>query len=888
MNEPILMNPEPAGREPQVVLIVEDEPAIASLEKNILQRAGYTVELCQQGEAALTRMRNGGLSITLLDYQLPDMNGAEVIRRMGDELARLPVVVITGHGDEQLAVELLKQGIADYLVKGTPNFVHILTATVKSSIERFQLANEKRLLESRLCESELTFRNTFNAIPDPAYVWLRRADAGIELAQVNVAGDQLSSPRFPALVGVAVETFFGAEAAICERIKSALVSGEPVREERFGSIFTGEPRWFSLDYVKFKEDGVLLIARDITLRKQAEEALKQSREILERRVAERTAELSTANQQLQLEVVERKRAQEILTRHLDLDGAIAAMASRLVASENLESDIKAGVELIARAGQAGRAYVYLMNADGKSADLIYERCEGGMGATPLPRQATFSAGAADEWWMGKLRRGEAVYLPDRQGAPSAFLSDETGTLPTAQAQAVIILPFIVGGRVSGILGFEDTGAANRWNADDVLIVKTAAEIIGYALEARAARRSLEESEEKYRNLVERATDGIAIIQDECVIFANERMAAITGYTTAELLHKPVEELLHPDQRDRVMDIYRRRLAGEKVPEVYEGALLHKNGARIDVEFNAGFINYLGQVADLVLVRDITERLRLETQLRHAQKLESIGTLAAGIAHEINTPTQFVGDNLEFLTGSFGDLMTLVEKQGGLVAEVARGGDAEAALLSYEKAVQAADWEYLSQEVPKALAQSQDGVKRVAEIVRAMKAFAHPGPEVKTPVDINAAIKNTILVARNEWKYVADLETELDPRLPLVTCLPGDFNQVILNIIVNAAHSIGDVVGDGSRGKGKIGIATRQDAEWAEIRISDSGTGIPAAVKGRIFDPFFTTKEVGRGTGQGLAIAHTVIVEKHRGTIGFETEEGKGTTFIIRLPIETPQ
>jgi signal transduction histidine kinase len=141
------------------------------------------------------------------------------------------------------------------------------------------------------------------------------------------------------------------------------------------------------------------------------------------------------------------------------------------------------------------------------------------------------------------------------------------------------------------------------------------------------------------------------------------------------------------------------------------------------------------------------------------------------------------------------------------------------------------------------------------------------------------------VARNEWKYVADVETDLEDDLPLVPCFPGSFNQVILNLFVNAAHAIGDVVKDGSDGKGKITVTTREDNGWVEIRLGDTGCGIPEANRTKIFDPFFTTKEVGKGTGQGLSIAHSVIVEKHGGTIDFESEIGKGTTFIIRVPLE---
>jgi len=192
--------------------------------------------------------------------------------------------------------------------------------------------------------------------------------------------------------------------------------------------------------------------------------------------------------------------------------------------------------------------------------------------------------------------------------------------------------------------------------------------------------------------------------------------------------------------------------------------------------------------------------------------------------------------------------------------------------------------YLQEEIPQAIDQSLEGLERIAKIVRSMKEFSHPGMDEKTPIDINQAIETTINVSRNEWKYHADIETDLDPGLPNVSCLPGEINQVLLNLIVNAAHAIVNVVGE-SGDKGLIRISTRLDGAWAEIRVSDTGTGIPEEIKQRIFDPFFTTKMVGKGTGQGLAIAYSVVVDKHGGVIDLESEEGKGTTFIISLPLE---
>ena len=198
----------------------------------------------------------------------------------------------------------------------------------------------------------------------------------------------------------------------------------------------------------------------------------------------------------------------------------------------------------------------------------------------------------------------------------------------------------------------------------------------------------------------------------------------------------------------------------------------------------------------------------------------------------------------------------------------------------------ADLDYILTNAPVALDRARDGLGRVAAIVRSMKEFAHPDRKAMAQADLNQAIASTLVIASNEYKYVAEVETRF-AELPLVNCYGGEINQVVLNLIVNAAHAIGDVV-KGTPAKGLITVSTRVLDDSVEIAISDTGRGIPVDVRARIFDPFFTTKEVGKGTGQGLAIAHNVIVDKHAGTLRFETELGRGTTFYIRLPIDGPQ
>jgi two-component system NtrC family sensor kinase len=282
-----------------------------------------------------------------------------------------------------------------------------------------------------------------------------------------------------------------------------------------------------------------------------------------------------------------------------------------------------------------------------------------------------------------------------------------------------------------------------------------------------------------------------------------------------------------------------------------------------------------------LVAEMKERARVVIELQLAQKLESVGRLAAGIAHEINTPIQYVGDGVYFLRSAFEDFNHLID--GWRNAVDALDDDPAHGELRLEVAELAAkhDLEFLRGEIPKAFDRTADGVERVTNIVKAMKEFAHPDANEQSPADLNHAIDTTLLVATNEYRYSAKIHTEF-AELPDVVCNIGELNQVFLNLIVNAAHAIHDAGKDVNTGEIKISTALAGDS--VVIRISDNGCGVPPENLSRLYDPFFTTKEVGRGTGQGLAICHSIIVDKHGGTISASSNVGTGTEFTLRLPI----
>ncbi len=308
-----------------------------------------------------------------------------------------------------------------------------------------------------------------------------------------------------------------------------------------------------------------------------------------------------------------------------------------------------------------------------------------------------------------------------------------------------------------------------------------------------------------------------------------------------------------------------------------------DGSHFAVSYSAIPVVESARVTGAVIsFEDISEKRQMEVELRHAQKLEAVGGLAAGIAHEINTPIQFIGDNTRFLQNSFVESMQMIAKYEEICAHAATSTLQPGMLQEVDAIRQRIEWDFLSTEVPKAFDQMLDGVNRVATIVRAMKEFSHVDrSSEKAPADLNKAIESTLIVARNEVKYVANVETELGA-LPPIHCHLGDLNQVFLNLFVNAAHAISDVVKNTGE-KGRITVRTWQDGDSVVVSVADTGTGIPERVRAKIFDPFFTTKEVGKGTGQGLALARAIVVDKHGGTLSFETKMGEGTTFFVRLP-----
>ncbi len=418
----------------------------------------------------------------------------------------------------------------------------------------------------------------------------------------------------------------------------------------------------------------------------------------------------------------------------------------------------------------------------------------------------------------------------------------------------------------------------------------------------SARKQTEEELQRKTVLLEAqmnaSIDGILVVNEQGMkVLQNQRMSElfqVPGPMAANPRDEPLlnwvsQATRHPEpflEKVRHLYAHPHETSREEI-ELKDGLILER--------YSAPMVGKGGQSYGRIWTfHDITERKKaererqmMELQLRQSQKLESIGQLAAGIAHEINTPLQYVGDNTRFISDSFGVVVKVLQCHQELFAAAQQQAITPEMLARMQEMLIASDLHYHCAQIPNALAETLDGVDRVGKIVRAMKDFSHPGGGEKMAADLNRAIESTATITRNEWKYVANLTLGLDPNLPFVPCFLGEFNQCILNLLVNAAHAIGDVVRAAPGTKGLITVQTRNGGDHAEVRVTDTGTGIPEAVRPRIFEPFFTTKEVGRGAGQGLAMIYGTIVKRHGGTVTFETEMGGGTTFLIRLPF-SPQ
>jgi len=614
------------------------------------------------------------------------------------------------------------------------------------------------------------------------------------------------------------------------------------------------------------------LAEDITEYKKAEEVLVRSQEELEHLVRERTAELAETNDVLVKQITERKQAEEALQERMRLASLGAAIGAALTKAADLRSGLGECTNAFVEYLDAAFARIWILNETASVLELeassgLYTHLDGGHARVPV--------GAMK---IGRIAQSRMPHLSN-DVAHDPQVSDQAWAAGEGMV-AFAGYPLQVAGAVVGVVA-----AFARHPLSDAALdcFSSVADQIAQFIQRMRVQLALRTSEEHFRQLFATIPIPVWVYEASTLRFLEVNDAAMEhyGYTRDQFLSMTAAHIRPPEELERL------RLAVDQ-PQPEKRTLSSwkhrtRDGRVLDVEAYSQRVEFSGVPSILVVAQDVSERNRMEIELRHGQKLQAVGELAAGIAHEINTPIQFVGDNVRFLAEAFANLLALLDKCEG-VHQHCRDGSISAQLWAdLDAAKEDSDLAFLRKEVPEALQQTQLGVDRVTAIVRALKKFSHrDSGQDQAAADLNEALDSTILVAHNELKYVAAIERQFTP-LPPVMCHVGDLNQVFLNLLINAAHSIADVVQKSGK-KGRIGVATRVDGDWVEVAISDDGTGIPPEIQGRIFEPFFTTKEVGRGSGQGLALARAVVVEKHGGTLTFQTEAGKGSTFYVRVPV----
>ena len=573
------------------------------------------------------------------------------------------------------------------------------------------------------------------------------------------------------------------------------------------------------------------------------------------------------------DITDRRRSEARIQRDLDFQTAISGILKVSLKPVSLEEKLNQILELVLSVqGLSIQSKGAIFLSD--ESDNLVMRAQKGLDRPLLESCAKVAFG---QCLCGRAAlTGEIVYA-------SHVDKRHEIRYPGMASHGHYCMPILSGtGRVLGVLNtYLDEGHTRDKDVESFMstIASTLAGIIEH-----------HRMEKQYRSLsraVEQSPASVVITNTAGSIeYVNSKFLQITGYNLDEVL----------GQNPRVLK------SGHTKPEEYRSLWetissgqewrgeFHNRKKNGELYIEAASISPIkaadGVISHYVAVKeDVTERKALESQLVHAQKMESIGQLAAGISHEINTPTQYIGDNLRFLEEAFNDISQLLEAYEALVAQAPENMANPAQLTALQQLKAQLDIDYLQQELPQSIGQALEGVAKVSRIVQAMKQFAHPGSLEKAPADLNKAIESTVTVARNEWKYVAEMVLELDPDLPPVSCLLNDINQVVLNTIINAVHAIEEKLGNTYEEKGTITVSTHSKQNEAVICIRDTGAGIPEEIRNRIFDPFFTTKEVGKGTGQGLAISYSIVVDKHGGRLTCDSTQGVGTTFCIYLPIE---
>ncbi len=784
------------------ILLVDDESLFCELLENGLKKINpdYNITTVTDPMDVEDLVIRNNIDLILTDIKMPNQNGIDLMKNIRKIRHEISFIFITGHGEMDSAIAAIKYGALDYIRKPcTVEDVHLAIEKAERIID----------LNRRLHIDEQIFRNTFHLSPHGMI--LLNYNGIIMDANQSFLND-LGYTSFE-LLNKSIETIVHPD-ELNEFIRSResfINSDESAFNEQRRFIGrNNDIQWFELRFSKIRNlehhDSIIFLHLINITKPQKEYKI---RELLQT--------LSDA----------------IHTTRTDWEY------------------FKKIHELISEIILAPNFYIATYNPALKTIQFPYfcDEMDDPPPSRPLGNSLTDYV----------IRRKKNLIL--NQVELTQFITrlelESHGTIPSSW----VGVSLAVDSEILGMIGIQSYQKDITYNTGDLEFLELISEQVAYSIK----RKMIQSRLEMLYTAIEQSTDSVMITDDTGSIqFVNKSFEKLTGYSLSEVKSQN-PRILRSEQHDESFytEMWETILRGD----TWQGQIINqKKGGELYHEFMSitPVFNSLNQLVNFVAVkRDISKEMQRESQLRQAQKMEAIGQLAAGIAHEINTPIQYISDYLYFLKDTFFEF----------ISQAAEGSPD----------LPAAD-DGLKEDIEMALNHSMEGTEKVAEIVRAMREFSHPGVKEKQLRNVNNAISNTVKVTRNEWKYTCKVQLSLDPELPAIPLLESEFNQVVLNLIMNSVDAIKEKIPIEEGINGLIEISTGVADDFVSVSVTDNGIGIPDTVLPHIFEPFYTTKEVGKGTGQGLAIIYHIVTDKHGGRISCESMMGTGTTFSILLPV----
>jgi len=636
---------------------------------------------------------------------------------------------------------------------------------------------------------------------------------------------------------------------------------------------------------------------------------------------------------LGVDITDAKRSERELLRQSHFQQLLMKIASTYInlPLEQVSEAINNSLRDLSLFVGADRAYIFDYDFSRGVTSNLYEWCSDGIEPQIQNLQQVPMTEFPD--WLDAHLLGKPMYVPDVLSLPSGGLRS---ILEPQGIKSLLAVPMMNLKECVGFVGFDSVRTPHRYSKTEQHLLNLFSQMlvnvqirqkneaqrqaaeqkvveINRSLEEKVTERTAElvavnkkiqlaldrskHSEAKAKNLarqnklfLQSISEGFYGIDSKgCSTFVNNAAEKMLGYRAGELIGQQMHLLVHHSRSSGApypvseCPVHCQVISLGLTVSKFKDIFWRKDGSSFPVEIHSAPVKEKEQVIGAVIVfTDITERRLLERQLLQSQKLEAIGQLASGVAHEINTPLQYIRNNATFMQESLENLNAIhvaaqeLAAESELVAEALPGSCAKIV-----DATKSCDLDFLMAEMPLCLKESLNGIEHIVKIVSAMKEFTHPGENAATPTNLNSLIENAVALSRNEWKYVADLTTDLDQELPFLMCDPGAWRQLVLNLVVNSAHAIETAIKQTGE-SGRIMIRTRQKDGSIELIVEDTGVGMSVETQERIFEPFFTTKEVGKGTGQGLAIVYDLVVNKHQGSISCSSTLGVGTCITINV------